>query len=462
MPLEAIRRANGVLWKPGDRLLLGVSGGGDSMALLHAMAEQAPSDRLSLRVVHVNHRLRGMAADADAAFVARTAKQLGVPCTVVRTNVRARAVRSGLSVEMAAREARLEAFAKLSRRFKASGVVLAHTRDDQAEGLLLRLVRGTGREGLSGMAADDRVGDVRLLRPLLDVSHEDCLTFLRERRATWCEDATNRDDAMLRNRVRHELLPLLEQRFNPAIRQVLVRTASILADDETVLRELVDKAYARIVGTRGLSVRAHRLRPAIRTRVLIRWLRDDLDVAPERIDQALLHQVAALLAGRTTSVNLPGGSHLVRTGTVLERERKRPDRVSSRTSLNLPGRTAIPKLAIEVRVTRSKGWKPDPSARVGALPAVGYLTRTIESMVVRNRRPGDRIAPVGMTGSTTLQDLLINAKVSREDRAAIPVFDVAGEVAWLPGYRVSRRFAVPRRTDPSWRIEVRALRSDAP
>lgn len=457
MPLEAIRRANRVLWKPGDRLLLGVSGGGDSMALLHALAELAPSHGIALRVAHVNHLLRGRAADADAQFVSDVAKGLGIPCTTIRVDVRARAKRSGRSLEMEARVARHAAFARLCRRHRMSAVVLAHTADDQAEGVLLRLVRGAGREALSGMSGDTRIGGLRIVRPLLAESHASCLAFLRERHAEWREDATNRNDAMLRNRVRHELLPLLEQRFNPAIRTILLRTAAILAEDESLLCDLADRAYARHVHRTGLSLRAARLPSAVRSRILMRWLREALHVPPERVDQRLLERVLDLLAARTTSVNLPGGLHLVRCGAVLQVARARPVRSLTRVALAMPGRTEVPALGVEVIVTRSKGWKPDPAKRVGELPSVGHLAGTVTHVSVRGRRAGDRIAPIGMTGSTSLQDLLVNAKVPEEERASIPVFVSGSAVVWLPGYRVARNAAVVRKTDASWRLAVRAL-----
>jgi tRNA(Ile)-lysidine synthetase-like protein len=198
------------------RFLIGVSGGADSVALLYALVEVGYRPH----VCHLNHRWRGKASDADAQFVRALAGKLGVPATIG-----SRTVGHG---EAVARRARLEFFERVSKKTGIRTLVLAHTADDQAETVLMRLIRGAGPTGLAGMAAERRLGTLRVVRPLLAVTRAEILEYLKARRLKWREDASNADVRFLRNRVRHVLLPLLEREFNPGIRKVLLRTAAIM------------------------------------------------------------------------------------------------------------------------------------------------------------------------------------------------------------------------------------------
>jgi tRNA(Ile)-lysidine synthase len=215
----------------GETLVVALSGGADSVALLDALALLRRPRGFRLVAAHLDHGLREGSA-ADAAFCARLCARLDVPLRQGRADVRARAAREGFGLEDAARRERYLFLRRVRREERAAAIAVAHTRDDQAETLLLRLLRGAGASGLAAMRA--RRG--RLLRPLLAVSREQVLAHLRERSLEWQEDPSNADPAHLRNRVRHELLPYLESRFNPAAREVLARAASLLADEAAHLR----------------------------------------------------------------------------------------------------------------------------------------------------------------------------------------------------------------------------------
>lgn len=199
-----------------EPLLAGVSGGADSVALLDALVQLGYRPR----VCHLNHKLRGAASDADARFVRKLAGRYGLPVTIA-----SRKVPPG---EDAARRARYKFFASVAKRTGIRTLVLAHTADDQVETFLLRLLRGAGRTGLAAMWPDREMAGLRVLRPMLDVTRREVLKYLSAHALTWREDASNQDRRFLRNRIRHELLPLLEREYNPAIRRVLGRTAEIL------------------------------------------------------------------------------------------------------------------------------------------------------------------------------------------------------------------------------------------
>jgi len=239
--IKTIRRHN--LLSRGQHILVGVSGGADSVALLAALRELAPAWKLHLTVAHLNHGIRGPAAAADAAFVAAMARRWKLEFAGGRINVPVQARRMGISLEMAGRKARYDFFAKAARAHHCEAVAAAHTADDQAETILLNLARGAGAAGLAGIPYIGRHGTLKVVRPLRDVNRKSIERFLESRHLAWREDATNADPAFLRNRVRHEVLPFLEKRLNPEIRQALLRVSDILAGENEWLEVLVDDIF---------------------------------------------------------------------------------------------------------------------------------------------------------------------------------------------------------------------------
>src|SRR5260221_347212 len=216
--LSKVQSALAKLLSPSEPLLVGVSGGADSVALLDVLVQSGYRPH----VCHLNHQWRGAESDADAEFVRELAGKYGLPVTI-----EARMVAGS---ENAARQARLEFFGSLG----IPNVALAHTADDQVETILMRLIRGAGADGLAGMAMEKRIGLLRILRPMLNVTRDEVLKYLTTRELKWREDASNADLGFLRNRIRHELLPLLQRDYNPGIRDVLLRTAEILRAQASV------------------------------------------------------------------------------------------------------------------------------------------------------------------------------------------------------------------------------------
>ncbi len=225
----------------GGTLVVGLSGGADSVALVDALASLRRRRGFRLVAAHLDHGLRPGSAE-DAAFCAALCARLDVPFRTGTADVRARAERERGGLEQAARRERYTFLRRVKDEEAAAAIAVAHTRDDQAETLLLRLLRGAGATGLGGMRP--RNGDV--VRPLLAVSRQEVLAHLRERGLAWREDPSNADPAHRRNRVRHELLPYLEARFNPGIRAALARTASLLADEAAHVRAEAEALVARI------------------------------------------------------------------------------------------------------------------------------------------------------------------------------------------------------------------------
>lgn len=239
------------LWRSDTRVVCALSGGSDSVALLLLLHDLHRAGELVLDcVVHLHHEIRGVEADADQQFCRELCERLDVLFITNHVDVPAAAARERVSIEVAARRARHVFFADVRSARGAHVVVTAHTENDQAETILLRLVRGAGLRGLSAIAPrrDD------LIRPLLGITREELRAELTARGQTWREDATNADFAIPRNRVRHELLPYLEQHFNPAVRRALARLADVSRADESWADTLVDAALADVISTQNGSV----------------------------------------------------------------------------------------------------------------------------------------------------------------------------------------------------------------
>ena len=296
---------------PDGPALIGVSGGRDSVALLHALAGRR------VIVCHLDHALRAESAE-DARFVARLAKQHGMEAVIARENVAARAKRRRQSLETAAREARYAFFARVARERECPHVLLAHHADDQVETLLFNLLRGSGAAGLAGMSAHStrRVGGIELHihRPLLGVWREEIDAYIAAHALEFREDASNADPRHTRNRMRHEALPALEKAFGREVRRAMWRSAEILRAEDALLDSLVPAGIAADIDTAALRA----LPLAIQRRTLQAWLRAQgvADVGFEEIER-----VRALLDGPRAKVNLPGGVHARRRAKKLFIER---------------------------------------------------------------------------------------------------------------------------------------------
>ena len=342
-----------------------------------------------------------------------------------------------------------------------------HTADDQAETFLLKLVRGAGATGLSAIPYRMERGNITVVRPLLDVGRESVLRYLRRRGLPWSEDETNRDLTILRNRVRHEVLPLLADRLNPRVRDVLVRTADLLRAEDAWLEQLSARALRDcLLGGKApdatgpsLNVAALREQPrAARRRVLRQWLRL-CEVPPAGAGAPAVKRLEELLRSTrgTRSVPLAEGYTVRRDYGRLSVAGAGAAAAGFDVRLPLPGEVVMPELGW--RVTARAGQGPVPSRRTkpGVLPAqAGFLRGSIgrRKMTVRSRRPGDRMLPAGLGGSRKLQDIFVDGKVPRHARDRVPVFECGGRIVWVPGYRVAEGWAARDSRDRAWHVTV--------
>jgi tRNA(Ile)-lysidine synthase len=444
---------------PHSRVAAAVSGGSDSMALAQLLAELARAGDLQFcGIVHFNHQLRAE-ADADERFVRDAARALDVPIVAGREDVATRAARDRQSLENAGRTARHAFFARAMRELNVDAIALGHTRDDQAETFLLRLLRGAGPRGLAAM--HPRVdGDARIIRPLLDATRAELAAFLTERGVAHVEDATNADVSIPRNPVRAELLPLLAARFNPAI-------VDVLADEAALARELwgwMEDACAPFLATPGvLDAAALRAAPPALRRLVL-WRALTAAAAGRHISFDHVAAVIRLIqAAHDGALDLPG--HTVqRIGTriVLQNRRGRSGRQPAnlfRMPLSIPGEAVAAQAGWTVTAQHGTAAAAAAHER-GAITGNGPLAIVRGDLIngslgVRNRRPGDRFHPVGLGGSKKLQDLFVDRKLARQERDAVPlVVDENDRIVWVAGYGIDEAFRV---TDASQAVLVLKL-----
>ncbi len=441
---------NAALLRKGDRVLVAVSGGSDSVALFRLLRELAPAGAFEIAgAAHLDHGLRAASA-ADEAFCRALAATAGVAFRSERVDVGALARERGISIEDAGRQARYAFFERAADELGAAAIATGHTRDDQAETFLLRLVRGAGPRGLAGI--HPRVG--RVIRPLLSIGRDELREYLASVGQPFREDDSNRDVSIPRNRVRHELLPLLRERFSPAIVETLAREAAIARHDEERLEaEAIDLARLIVLTDRtgeSVEVEVDALRSlpkalAVRVaRLALQQLASDRFVGFDHIDRLLE-------SADGDSLSLPGQHAEHRGGRIrLSRTPFRPFSNSFRVSLSIPGEAVLDAHGWAVSATVGSdpirpGSDPDGGRHLDATVATARVTLPL---AVRSRLPGDRVRPLGMGGrEKKLQDVLVDRKIAREERDALPlVVDGTDRIVWVVGEAVAEDFRV---TEPS-------------
>ncbi len=459
-------------------IVVGVSGGPDSLCLLHVLRSLSQERDWKLHVAHLHHGLRGQEADADAEFVARLAAEWEIPCTVERADVPGWARQAHLAIEEAARQARYVFLARVARDVGACYVAVGHTADDQAETVLMHLLRGAGLAGLRGMLVAAPLAEYRLagpafhespapdvagltlLRPLLEVPRVEVEAYCAQHGLTPRFDRSNLDTTFFRNRLRHELLPILAT-YNPAIKEVLTRTAAVLADDYDYLHREMLRAWKRIVrreasgcivfdleGWRALPNSLGRavLREAVRR--LRRHLRN---INWEHIEHAfrLARDKARGAGARAT---LPQGLMLIigyRDLMVADADgwpvADAPQLTVESFPLAVPGLTPIPCSAwrLAVKVLAVEDLPPDWEANPDSWQAFVDADAAGLPLSLRVRQPGDHFCPFGMQGHVVkLNEFFINAKVDRALRDRWPLVVGRSGIVWVPGLRLDERARV--------------------
>jgi len=442
----------------GGRVILAVSGGPDSVALCHLFHRLRSELDLELVVAHVHHGLRGEEADEDARFVSAMAKTLDLPAVVQAVDVRPWQRAHGGSLQMAARTLRFQFFGRVMAEQKADRLALGHNADDQAEEILLRLLRGTGPRGLQGMAARS-VGGV--IRPLLACHRAEILDYLGRHGLSWREDRSNLEPWCQRNRLRLEVLPLLRDHFNSNLNATLVRTAAIFEDEEEFWGSLVEDWLDRHARRKGEDVLDVPLPEFLETHPALqrRLLRRGLEVTCGHLAGFSFRHVDLLLAlcrsgGANREIHLPNLAVAQKSYNRVIIRPLQPAPEPFRHEIPGPGFHYLPDLDHTIFMEEREGEKP---VGFGKDPTHVVMDRDCVSfpMLLRSIQPGDRFRPLGMTGSKKVKDVFIDAKISRSRRRLVPVLCDARRIIWVVGHRIDDGVRVTARTRRLLRIEYR-------
>jgi tRNA(Ile)-lysidine synthase len=443
--LQALRRQE--LLRAGDRVAVAVSGGADSVALLFLLEELRPELGIVLSVAHVNHKLRGPESDEDEIFTANLATRLGLECETTAAPVKGSGsghARGTPGIEAAARQLRYEFFRGLAERGRVNKVATAHTLDDQAETVLLRIFRGTGIRGLAGIHPRLQFGGARasnksaveVIRPLLGFRRVELRQYLSSRSQPWREDSTNADSAFLRNRVRHRLLPLIIEEFGDAAIQHMAELAEIArAEEEYWAGEQIDA----VKSSAGFDLRNLARPLAVQRRQVRAWIKAN---APEAgISFPLIEEILELARGPAgKKLALPGEAGTVRRSRsdLMFEVAVRAAAVGYEYVLPVPGAVTVPELEATIESKIVEVETVPESERNNLLDPA----RVADSLTIRNWRPGDRFWPAHTARERKVKELLADLHATGAKKKLWPVaVDQKGSIVWMPGFAAPASFA---------------------
>jgi tRNA(Ile)-lysidine synthase len=450
------------MFNPGDRVLLAVSGGPDSVALAHILVHLAPEYALRLGIAHLNHGLRGQDADRDAAFVSVLAGRLGLPVYADRQDVDAFQHRHHLSLEEAAREVRYQFLLAVAEKSGFNKIALGHHADDNAELVLMYLLRGSGPLGLSGIPP---VRENKIVRPLICLRRSEIIDYITAKKLPYMADRSNDDPSYLRNRIRHDLIPELKNSYNPHIVETLNRLANVVGAEDQWFEACLKPVFKNCVAAKdtsqiSLSVAGlSKLATAVKRRVI----RKAISSVKKNLRRITLSHVEAVLGLTETAVpsgrlDLPDGIQVFKHRdelTILEGAigdcARNPAAVRSGT-VNYCYEVPTPASLVIRETDKSLTLSEIPVDEFpGSLPGGGQtaffdLDQLSFPLVVRNFRPGDRFSPLGMQGHQKVKKFFINNKVPRWQRQKCPIVLSRDKIIWIAGHRIDDSVKVSSQT----------------
>lgn len=456
---------------PGTTVVAGVSGGADSVCLLHVLQSLARLRSFSIFAVHVNHLLRGSESDEDESFVRGLCAQWQVPLQVFREDVRAVAKEKGCSVEQAGRLVRYNCFHRVMKEVGAEYVAVAHHRDDQAETVFFHLLRGSGLEGLCGMEDSSR----GVLRPFLDTGRDEIMTHIAQNGLVYRTDSSNQDNSYIRNAIRNELFPLIQKRTGFPVTSSLIRTARLLRTDRDYLQQMAVQHYEKLVISKDKNAIAlareslNQLHSAMAGRC-IRMAWEEITGSITGIEEKHVSALLRLSGDKTTGrmLHLPGGI----CGTVEydrlllvsrgEKQKSMPFQVP----LPLPGTAKLMQQGILVHTTLYD--RDDYVKAFGVLDKPGETSlqqifdygKINKGINIRSRCNGDIFYPYHSPGSKKLKEFFIDEKIPREKRENIPLLAVDNNIIWVMGFRTSEKYRVDHATRVILSVRVTPLGSE--
>jgi len=448
------------LLEKGDRLIVGVSAGVDSMVLLHLLNACREAFHLSLIVAHVNHGFRPEESEREAELVQKESARFGLPFEYGKFNVKEFQKLGRLSPQDAARRIRFHFFCDLLRKHHAQKIALGHNADDQVETVLLRLIRGSGLQGLKGILP---IREGKVIRPLLEVWREEIDSFALEKKIPFLFDSSNLKKDYLRNRIRLSLIPFIEEEYQPHFKETLLRTSTILREENDYLERGTEEAYQKIIheGKDTLSFKFSEyqsLHRAIQWRVIKKIVEriHDGGIVMEDGGEADVLKVCQNLHRSSPSflLELPHGFWVEKRydDVLLEKREVKPS-PPFEVELISPGHTFVDEIGKKVVIEETDR---DPFGDYSGPPNTALMD--YESLrfplKMRNFRPGDRFCPLGVKGTQKLKDFFIDHKIPRFERPRVPLLISEEMIAWIVGYRIDERVKITERTRKVLKVKV--------
>lgn len=435
---------NQKLIKKNDKIVIAVSGGGDSTALLHILYNLKKTYNLEIHILHINHLIRGKESHLDAEFVKEAACNFNLPFHYYEINVPEFKIKHKLSLEEAARISRQKIYSEVLKLTGAEKLALGHTLDDQAETIIMRLLRGAGGEGLKAMSAKN--GDV--IRPLIEIKKKEILNFLKEKKVRYRLDKSNLKKDFTRNKIRLDLIPKLKKEYNPNLEKILFQTSQAIGLDNEYLNQEASLAFNKISKILNGSIFikkkvAEKLHPAILVRVFkvaINTLQKDLKDIGYTHYQALKNLITAQTGKK---IILPGGIEACAAydNIIISRTKNKILKKTFKSrKLKINGATYLEEINLTF-YSKILKEKPD-SLKCNPCKIYADLDKCGGEIIIRSRNKGDRFCPLGLKGNKKIKKLMIDSKIPHDRRDIIPILEAKKKILWVAGLRMDERFKV--------------------
>lgn len=453
--LKFIKEKN--IIQSGDKILVGLSGGPDSVCMLNLLCSIREKEKIEVAAAHINHMLRGEEADKDEEYSKKICESLGVKFFSKRIDINKYALETGKSSELAGREARYDFFNEVINKINFNKIATAHNANDQAETILMRIMRGTGLEGLGGIPVE-REG--KYIRPILFMRREEVEKYCEENNLNPHIDATNLERIYSRNKVRLDILPYMKENFNPNIVETINRMALLLQEDNDFIEREVDKAYKNNCVEREESIfiskKLFEIHSAIIARVIRKALfiinKSNYDMEMKNIEDII--ELSKL--GTNKKLDLPKGIYAENIyGDIIIAKKKNIEiKPTDELNLNkediLHNEVIFDEYIINFQVTNDKEIKQENNDLIKS-----FDYDKINNIIIRYRKNGDKIVPLGMKGSKKLKDIFIDMKIPKENRDKIPLIQFNDDISWIIGIKMSDKFKITKNTKNILKISVR-------
>lgn len=450
---------------PGDKVIVCVSGGPDSVALLHSLNQIKDDYQIQLYVAHVNHLLRGEEAFADAQFVNDLAHGMGIQCRIQEEDVGRYARLNGFSEEQAGREKRYAFFEKLRIEIGATKIALGHNLNDQAETVLQHLIRGGGLKGLGGM---EPVRQNYIIRPLISTLRQEIQAYLEKNNLPYRVDKTNLESIYFRNQIRMELLPFLQKQYNPNMISLLAQTADILRQDEAYLEQNVEEAAETIILLKNNDTLKIDLKLFNKLHIAVkrRLIRKAIKLLTGGLKEVTFNHVDAILnlsckeqgfkrLSLPQNICVEKQYHVLWIRINVPKQSEGGSAITCLTLLNVPGRTEISfaHAFIEAKIIKRQEFN---ILRVNKNTNTVYIDyeKVNERLAIRFRQPGDRFQPLGMKGTKKLKNFFIDCKIPQKTRDDIPLLVCGEDIVWVVGYQINASYQITSETEKILQLQI--------